>query len=66
MQQKNKLGLTISAELSCFDIKGDMSMAIAHRDEWILLSATELKPHCEKPEREYRCFTDHLGRWLKS
>ena len=67
MQENKQRYLLVpsGAELSCFDIKGGKSMGMAHRDEWILLSATELKPQCEKPKREYRYFTDHPGRWLK-
>lgn len=67
MQENKQRYLLVpsGAELSCFDIKGGKSMGMAHRDEWILLSATELKPQCEKPKREYRYFTDHPGSWLK-
>ena len=67
MQENKQRYLLVpsGAELSCFDIKGGKSMGMAHRDEWILLSATELKSQCEKPKREYRYFTEHPGRWLK-
>ncbi|MGL5393294.1 MAG: ArnT family glycosyltransferase, partial [Shewanella sp.] len=52
------------AKLQCFNIQDGKTMGIAHREEWLLLSAKALTPKCEPPKRQYRYFTDHPGRWL--
>ncbi|MCE9686184.1 glycosyltransferase family 39 protein [Shewanella sp. AS16] len=53
-----------TATLSCFDLAAGQNMGMAHRDNWILLSEANRLPECQAPEREYRYFTEHPGRWM--
>lgn len=66
MQEKQPRYLLVPSniKLDCFNIQGGKTMGVAHRNEWVLLAASELTPQCEPPKRQYRYVTDHPGRWL--
>ncbi|MCE9680423.1 glycosyltransferase family 39 protein [Shewanella sp. AS1] len=67
MQQQGNRYLLVpdKIELSCFDMAAGTSMGVAHRENWILLSADQMMPSCAEPKRVQQYFTDHPGRWLK-